>query len=303
MPREHKSFELEAKFVGGLADKHQAVPETASKFQNKMASVLRNIFDLRGLNDLMANVRLQAFHESQLHEAGSLRIRYNIEINEKKPTMFHDEKAFAPFVDKYITYCLQNLPTDAPILFENPEAEAAFFDELMAEFDRIAVDLGDDAKTKREALVKNMLHAGKNLGDITSLVGTDFHQLFLSSIGATGDVPLGVIDAGFGDEMDKTLIRVDELSGKQLVKDQDFETYSIHIYDLNTDTRKGRGLMHIPRDDSKLVKPKITILGDQILTETKYTESLHMDTFVTVKAVATRSGNMIRELEIEFENP
>ncbi len=302
MPSEKRSFELEARFVGGLADKHQAIPETASKFQNKMASILRNVFDLRGMKDLVASVRLQAFPSSQLHEVGSLRIRYNVEITEKNPTMFHDETLYAPFVDKYITYCLQNLPADAPLLLEDANATTGFFDDLMGEFDKVAVDVGDDANSKREAVVKNMLHAAKNFGDITSLLGSDFHQLVLSSVRAAGDVQLGVIDSGFSDEIDKSLKRVDEISGKQIVKDQEFENYVVHIYDLNTDTRKGRGLMHVPGDDTKLMKPKITILGSETLTETKYTESLHMDTFVTVKAIATRSGEMIRELEVEFEN-
>jgi hypothetical protein len=302
LPREQRSFEVEARFVGGLADKHQAVPETASRFQNKFASVLRNVFELRGFKDLIASVRLQAFDESQLQATGSLRIRYNIEISEKNPTMIHDEKLFTPFVDKYITYCLQNLPQDATMLLENPEAEAAFFDELMGEYEKVAINLSGDSKSKREALVKNMLHAAKHLDDITLLVGGDFHQLLLSSVGTEVDLPLGVIDADFGAAIDKTLVQVEELSGKTFVKDEEFQDHSIHIYDLNTDTRKGRGLMRVPGDESKLMKPKITILGNETLTETKYTESLHMDSFVTVKAMATRSGEIIRELEIEFED-
>jgi hypothetical protein len=44
--------------------------------------------------------------------------------------------------------------------------------------------------------------------------------------------------------------------------------------------------------------PKIKILGDQILEETKYTESLYLNKWIEVSAIATKVGNRFKKLQI-----
>jgi hypothetical protein len=108
------------------------------------------------------------------------------------------------------------------------------------------------------------------------------------------------LDAQIDQHLNQALIEVDKKSGKVLVTDDEVNIYSVHIYDLNTDTRKGTALIHNP-PSKKVMKPSITILGEQPLPQTKYTESLHLDTFIEVQGRATKVNESIRHIDIEFE--
>ena len=48
-------------------------------------------------------------------------------------------------------------------------------------------------------------------------------------------------------------------------------------------------------------KPKIKISGDEHIEQTKYTESLHLNKWITVKAKAKRVDNKFKHLDIQYE--
>jgi len=49
-------------------------------------------------------------------------------------------------------------------------------------------------------------------------------------------------------------------------------------------------------------KPKIKINGDDGLDQTKYTESLYLNKWISVKAKAKKVGEKYKYLDIEYDN-
>ncbi len=294
------SFDYEAKFDGGLADNHQAVPETISKFQNKFAGLLRTPFNLDPLSNLIPRVLLQAPDSSEAYAQGSLKIQYHIELEEKSPTLFHAPDDYSRFVNNYIAYCLHNLSDDAPKLFEEQSYGLENFSNLVKEYEEL-VGPSKDPEQRRTELKNNLIQVARKLGDITSIIQDEFKQLVVSSVRESNALPLGVLDEEFGQEIEEALLEVEDKTGKKTIKEDDLNSYEIHIYDLNTDTRNGKGLMKHPTDSKKLMKPSITISGKEPLPQTKYTESLHLDTFIEVRGRATRTDDVIKHIDIEFE--
>ncbi len=295
------SFEYEIKFEGGLANNHQAIPETLSKFQNKFASFLRNPLGLSALASLILNVYLQAADDNEAYSASSLKIKYHVELDEKAHTLFHDADIYSLFLNKYIKYCLNNLSEDIPKLVEENNEDLGAFEELLKEYEKLIGQSKDTPERRRRDFAENMFQVAGKLGDMTSIIKDDFEQVVLSNFQDTDIIPLGVLDEKFGKEIEQAIQEVENKKGKKTIKEEDFNRYEIHIYDLNTDTRNGRAIMKPLEKDVKVIKPKFSISGNQPLTQTKYTKSLHLDTFIMVKARGTRTDGIIRDLEIEFE--
>jgi hypothetical protein len=295
------SVEYEARFDGGLADSHRAYPETISKFQNKFAALLRTPFSLKALSNLVSRVLLQADESSEAYAPGSLKIKYHVELTEKAPTLFHDPDVYSRFLNKYIAYCIHNLPEEAAKLFEENQEGLENFNQLINDYERLVGQSNDSPEQRRKELAGNILQVARKLGDITSIVKDEFDQVVLSSVDKSNTFPLGVLDESLGKEVEEAILEVEAKIGKQTVKEDELGSYEIHIYDLNTDTRKGRGLMQHPTDPKKLMKPTLKISGTEPLTQTKYTESLHFDVFIEVRGRATRTDETIKHIDIEFE--
>lgn len=294
------SFNYEVKFEGGLANNHQAVPETLSKFQNKFASFLRNPLGLSALSNLFLNVFIQADDVNDVYSASSLKIKYHIELNEKNPTFFHNPEVYSQFLNKYISYCLHNLSEDVPRLFED-QNKLDSYNELLNEYETLIGQSDSSIEKRRDDFAQNMIQVARKLGDMTSIIKDEFDQVVLSSLSNSNPIPIGVLDESFGQHIEKAVSELENKIGKKTIKEDDFNLYEIHIYDLNTNTRKGRAILKPMSNDVKIVKPTFTILGTEPLTMTKYTESLHSDTLIKVKARATKTDGVIRDLEIEFE--
>ncbi len=102
-------------------------------------------------------------------------------------------------------------------------------------------------------------------------------------------------------EASPALTKIEEASGKTVIKDAEPQTYKIYIYDLNTDTRTGRALSPHPTEKDKFVKPSIRISGAGALPGTKYTASLHLDKMIEVKGRGTKVDDILKSLEIIYE--
>ena len=83
--------------------------------------------------------------------------------------------------------------------------------------------------------------------------------------------------------------------------DDNFNEYKIYIYHLNTDTRTGNAFIKNLTKEDEMSKPKIKINGDEGLDQTKYTESLYLNKWITVKAKAKKVGDKFKELDIDYE--
>jgi hypothetical protein len=295
------SFDFEAKFEGGLADKHQALPETVSKLQNKFADLLRIPLNLGVLSNLISRVLLQTHDSDEVHATGSLKIKYHVQLEEEAPTFFHDPDAYSRFLNRYLAYCLQNLSEDAPKLVGDGAEGLEKFEQLVNEYKSLAGQQLDFQEQKKREIADSVLESAKKLDDITSIVKDEFKQVVLSSLTESNAFPLGVLDEDFGQEIEVAIREVEIKTGKVPVIDEEPQPYKLHIYDLNTDTRKGKALMSNPDDTTQLMKFGFKISGTEALSKTRYTESMHLDKFIDVKGRATKTEGIVKYIEIEFE--
>jgi hypothetical protein len=295
------SFDYEAQFEGGPADRHRAKPETVSTFQNKVADLLRIPLGLRGLSNIDSRVLLQAAPSDYLQATGSLKIKYHVELVEKQPTFFHDANAYSQFLNDYLAYCLNKLAEDAPKLVEDDSGGLENFERLVRDYEALVGQSKDSQEQRRKDLKDSVIKSAKKLDDITTIVTDEFKQVVLSSLTETGAFPLGVLDENFGQEIETAIREVEDKAGKKTVIDEELQTYSIHIYDLNTDTRKGKALMPDPNDEKHVMKFRFKISGEDALAETRYTESMYRDKFIDVKGRATKTDGIVKSIEIEFE--
>jgi hypothetical protein len=296
------SFDYIATLNGGRADLHQAKPETLSKFQNKVAKLLRTPFGLKPLSNLIADVFLQAPNLAEAHGVGSLKVRYHVELNDPVTPLFHQPEPYSRFVTKYVSYCLNDLPKEAPNLVDNRMGYSNGFGSLLNEYMIMTGSSDEISPDRRKELEENLLLAARELEGITSIVTDEFKDLVVSSISESSTLrTLGVVNENTEVELNNALVEVEKRSGKTVVHDTDLTTYIIQIYDLNTNTRKGKGLIPEPRESGLIMKPTIKILGTQSLPQTKYTESLHMDKAIRVRGRATKIDEVIKHIEIEFE--
>jgi hypothetical protein len=298
------SFDYVATLTGGRADHHQAKPETLSKFQNKVAGLLRTPFDLKPLAKLIADVFLQAPNLAEAHGPGSLKVRYHVELSNPAAPLFHEADAYtySRFISEYVSYCLNDLPTEAPNLVENRTGDSNAFTSLLNEYLRMTGPVSESPSNRRKELEENLLIAARQMEGITSIVTDEFKDLVISSISESSMArTLGVINEQTEVELTNAIVEVDRRSGKTVFQDTDLNVYKIQIYDLNTNTRKGKGLIPEPTKSGLIMKPTIKILGTQSLPQTKYTESLHLDKAIEVRGRATKVDEVIKHIEIEFE--
>src|SRR5690606_7904412 len=117
----------------------------------------------------------------------------------------------------------------------------------------------------------------------------------------TEETPLAFIDIDYCKEFQSSIEDI-EVSKKGLRIDNEFKEYKIYIYHLNTDTRTGNAFIRNVDNDEEMSKPKIKINGDEGLEQTKYTESLYLNKWISVKAKAKKVGEKYKHLDIEYDS-
>ncbi len=287
--------------AGGLANSHQAKPEKVSETQNQIAKFLRSPFKrLLKLLDVNAEVYLLAVN-NQAHVEGSFKINYNVQVEERKLSLFHESEPYLRFLNSYILYCLNSLPEDATRLSENSTEHLTRFNGLWSEYEALIGIGRKNREVIKDGFIEDIIKVAEDLNIISDMVGDSYDQIIFSSLSGSEEHPLGVINEAYKDEIVIALAKIEEASGKTVIKDAEPQTYKIYIYDLNTDTRTGRALSPHPTEKDKFIKPSIRISGAEALTSTKYTESLHLDKMIEVKGRGTKVDNILKSLEIIYE--
>ena len=112
---------------------------------------------------------------------------------------------------------------------------------------------------------------------------------------------IGVIGQQSKERFDKA-VEIIETKTSSVNVDGNFKDYQILIYHLNTNTRHGNAYIYNNNSKDEMSKPKITILGEDNLEATKFTESLHLNKWIEVKGKAKRVGERYKSIEIIFES-
>ncbi|RXK82737.1 hypothetical protein EST62_10195 [Chlorobaculum sp. 24CR] len=284
---------------GKLADLNKAIADEVSKIQNGFTEFLEDrIKSLKGF-DLVPKALLQPYAE------GSFKINFELDLSQKSKkggNLFLSQAPIDKYIANYINYISENFTEDKDIFTSKNED----FSDKLKELEATLSDVYEKAFiTKpnninsfiKEDLIKS---AGK-FEKITEQVGKHFESASILGITETAETSLGFIDIDYCNKF-QTIVEDIEVSKKGMTIDSEFKEYKIYIYHLNTDTRTGNAFIRNLDNEEEMSKPKIKINGDDGLEQTKYTESLYLNKWISVKAKAKKIGEKFKYLDIDYDN-
>ena len=282
---------------GKLADFNKAIADEVSQIQNGFTEFLEDrIKSLKGLN-LIPKAMLQPYAE------GSFKINFELDINQKgkKGNLFLHQAPLDKYIAAYIKYISENFSDDKEI-FKNDNATSS---DKLKELESVLNEVYEKALINKpenfNAILKDdILKSVNKFEKITEQVGENFESAEIINWFQTNETPIAFIDKEFSEKFHSDVEEI-EVSKKGMTVDDNFNEYKIYIYHLNTDTRTGNAFIKNLTKEDEMSKPKIKINGDEGLDQTKYTESLYLNKWITVKAKAKKVGDKFKELDIDYE--
>ena len=282
---------------GKLADINKAIADEVSKIQNGFTEFLEDrVKSLKGFR-LVPKAMLQPYAE------GSFKINFELDLiqKEKQGSLFLQQAPLDKYIAQYIKYISENFSEDKE-LFKTDNAD--FSDELKA-LEASLIEVYEITSLKKPDninifLMEDIIKSVGKFEKITEQVGENFDSLEILNVNQTDETILAYIDSDFSAIFQSSIEEI-EIAKKGMTVDADFKEYKIYIYHLNTDTRAGNALIKNLDDDEVMSKPKIKIDGDEGLEQTKYTESLYLNKWISVKAKAKKVGEKFKQLDITYE--
>lgn len=286
---------------GKIADFNKAISDEVSKIQNGFTEFLEDcIKSLKGFN-LVPKAFIQPYAE------GSFKINFELDIRDQKGNksdMFLQQAPIGKYIANYISYISKNFAEDTDIF----TSEDKDFSEKLKELETTLNEVYEKALITKpdnlNAFIKeDIIKSANKFEKITEQVqvGKHFDSISILNLSETNETPLAFIDTEYCNEFQSSVQDI-EVSKKGMTIDDDFREYKIYIYHLNTDTRTGNAFIRNLDNDEEMSKPKIKINGDDRLDQTKYTESLYLNKWISVKAKAKKIGEKYKNLDIKYDN-
>ncbi len=294
---ESLALSLYASLKGKLADQHKAVPSELSRIQQALADVLETA--LNSLRELtQPNLYIAAYSPS------SFRIHYEVQMPKQ---LDFGTQGYIRFYNKLLRFCFNNLPTEMAKIVELTPEISYRFEEIVNEYkdlhSTVWVESGNKEAYFRAQLIENVVEIANELKDASDAIGQHFTNISIFD-GESDEASnvVGVIDDNFRDG----IVEAIEIAGSKYSKfeaDATPQTYEIQIYSFNTHSRKGSAYVIVSNvhGDREVITTRITVLGDEILEETKYTESLHHKKTIQIRATAHRVRGKITRMDILFD--
>ncbi len=291
--RTRPTFTYSLRLKGGLADRYIALPRVLSAVQTKFAGILETIPG--GLK----NILLEAPVVYQTaYSTGSFAV--NFEIPLKFQNMFLDEESVAEYMNDFIEYCVDHLPEEADSLYEKEFEKLPFFAKLVKRLEDLHIRTGTSLPDAFSENVREQIRKStETIAEMSDVIGDD-----VTGIEICNDInnlqPVVYLDANFKNAIEIIINKIQE-KAENWKEDLEPREYKITIYHLNKDSRIGNAYIYTDQPDRIMCKPKIRILGDEPLVESKYTESLHLNKEINVIAKARKADGKYRYLEIVYE--
>ncbi|MBN9297180.1 MAG: hypothetical protein J0I41_09215 [Filimonas sp.] len=291
------SFSYSLGLKGKVADFNRAIAEEVSNIQTAFSDFLEN--RLKSLK----NFNLQPAAYLQPYTPGSFKINLELEYKQAKvQDLFSKELPFDEYVHEYLKYITTSVVADKDQLLKDDDLVISDeFKNLLIAFEKIYeeghVKLPENyTKELKEDLKRSL----PKFEEITEQVGKSFDSIEFSNYKGKDEEFISIVDVIYSEAFQNTVDEV-EAAKKVVVVDADYKEYEIYIYHLNTDTRQGNAFIKNLDDETQMSKPKIKILGDEHIEQTKYTESLHLNKWIKIKAKAKRVDDKFKYLEIQYE--
>ena len=279
---------------GLTADTNSAFPKDIAAMQTAFAEQLEsNISMLKDIVHGAPTVTQRAY------SPGSFQLNFDIQVK-LEDTMFMKTEPIAKYINEFIAYCADHLPVEADKIYEPEPEKLPFFSHLVQAYEQLynksCVKLPDRYTEKVRDEVKK---ASESIAEMTEMLGEHFTGIEIVNEGDTSQ-PIAFMDTDFKNTIESV---ISTIQGKtqRVEEDPNPKEYEIWVYHLNRESRTGNAIIISDDQERKMSKPKITILGEEPLESTKYTESLHRDRPIKVKAKAKKVDGKVKHLDIEFE--
>ena len=291
------SFSYSLGLKGKVADLNRAIADEVSNIQIGFSDFLEN--RLKNLK----NFNLQPAAYLQPYSPGSFKINLELEFKQMKvQDLFSKPLPFDEYVHEYLKYITTSIVADKDQFLKDDDfAVSDEFKNLLTAFEKIYneghVKLPDNYQRELKEDLKKSL---PKFEEITEQVGKSFDSIEFSNYKDQDEEFISIIDTNFSEAFQNTVDEI-EATKKVVTVDDDYKDYEIYIYHLNTDTRQGNAFIKNIDDATQMSKPKIKISGEEHIEQTKYTESLHLNKWIKVKAKAKRIDNKFKFLDIQYE--
>jgi hypothetical protein len=279
---------------GSIADSHLAFPIELTNIQKNFEKVLNKTLAI------FQNLKISPTIKQRAYAPGSFQLRFNLSFD-KYNEVFIKQELLYNSISEILKHLIPNGTKD--MISEEEALKFADNDDLLQTisetFEKGAIIMTDklksDTKTKFQEIVNHYKEMSSNIGN-----GYKEIELLVEKKNSKDLFPMSLINL----ETSENLKRISEFvdSNKHDIQvDEEYKTYKVCIYSLNTETRVGKALIYNQLDKETMDKPAVKINGTESLEKTEFTESLHLNKWIDVRAKATLKDGSFSKLNIEGE--
>jgi len=276
---------------GNIADGHLAYTNVLSTIQESFEKVLNKTLEIFEYLKTTPTIKQRAY------SSGSFQLRFNLSFVEKD--LFFNQEVFYNTIAKILKSLIpiksDNVDSiDDVLKFVDNESLIKSIGEIL---EQQGFKLNDELISNTQAKFEEIVNY---YNEMSSDIGRGYKEIELLAERKESKelLPLSLINKNTSIKFNRITEIID--SKKHIIKtDKDYKDYKICIYSLNTETRKGKALIYSRQNDETMDKPNIKIDGSDTLEKTIYTESLHLNKWIDIKAKATLKDGKFSKLSIE----
>ena len=257
-------FDFTFSLQGGLADLHEAYSDTIASI-GKSAD---NVFSKLG-----ASINIKQFKPKVLqlaHSDGSFKLNFRIKADTH--ALFYKEAPIHKYFQDCLEYSLDSLVGEGAKLasgdFSGTKFESKIVPSLINVYESFSYKFEEQYI---QVAASKLVDSIDDIEDIGDQIGNGFTGIEVLGFDSSNEeTSVGFIDETIVEEIAILNEGLSNSSNTNELVDNDYQSYRIQVYDLNTDSRKGTA--HINNSDDILDNPKIHIQGEEDLAESVFTE-------------------------------
>jgi hypothetical protein len=284
-----KGFAMSLK--GKIAAMHEAIADRVPIISKGFNQFLTTLSEIIKTDDVIPEIRQLAYQPT------SFGLNYVIRFNANN--LFYNESAVNEFMTQSIDYAINYLPDEADRLSKNDLDGTRFEKMIQKPLNKI---LYGNPEAMTAKAVKNLLRVPFDIDKITDQLGMGFDYIEIDSVSSNDvKIPLGAINTTFSTQMDLAKQIIEKNQGDKIEQDEEFKDYPIHVYHLNTESRKGNAhIKHVNQNQQITDSPKIDILGEKSLGGSLFINSMDTGVDINVRAKAKKVNGRYKHLLIEY---
>lgn len=288
-------FDYTVSLQGNKADLHEAFSSTVAAIGKSTDRILNRIGDA---------LKIKALHPEVLQLPsieGSFKMKFRVKV--ENTGFLYKEQLLKRYFQLCLDYSVNTLPNEAKQLatgdVEGTDFERKIISSAKEVYESFSYKIDESHIQK---LKNNIVSIISDIDNIGSQIGKGFNGVeFSGTSNNNEEVSMGYIDKEYAQEITSSTEFINALPRKGEINTEVYQEYRILVFDLNTDTRTGTALTNNINENDVMDKPQIKIEGNEDLTGSIFTESLHFNKWIVVKAKARMLAGKVKTLNVFFE--